>query len=98
MDPISSALSLGYHPVISIIIVSYNTFPMLAGCLRSVYSAGGPRIEVIIVDNASQDGSMQMVRENFPSARLVINKNNLGFAAATKNQGSALLKVATHCC
>lgn len=68
---------------VSIIIVNWNTRDLLAGCLRSVYdTVRDLSFEVLVVDNASSDGSAQMVRERFPLVRLIENVENVGFAAA----------------
>ena len=68
---------------ISIIIVSWNTRELLAGCLRSVYeTANDLRFEVFVVDNASTDGSVAMVRGWFPQVHLIENQENVGFAQA----------------
>ncbi|GAB4265257.1 MAG: hypothetical protein Kow0080_05250 [Candidatus Promineifilaceae bacterium] len=76
---------------LSIIIVNYNTRQLLDDCLASIDAAevspGG--LEVIVVDNASRDGSQQMVREKYPRVVLVENEENLGFAAAN-NRGVAV--------
>jgi hypothetical protein len=75
---------------VSIIIVSWNTRALLATCLKSVIrEAAQLRTEVILVDNASTDGSPAMVREQFPGVRLVENQANRGFASAN-NQGIRL--------
>jgi len=68
---------------LSIIIVNWNTCDLLAQCLESVY-ANPPdcEFEVLVVDNASTDGSVQMVRERFPWVRLIENQENVGFARA----------------
>ena len=74
----------GASPVIdaSVIIVSYNTRERLRACLNSIYATIGERaIEVIVVDNASRDGSADMVASDFPQARLHASTVNLGFAA-----------------
>lgn len=63
---------------VSIIVVSYNAKEHLERCLAAV--AGGPH-EVIVVDNASTDGSPELVRERFPSVRLVESGENRGFGA-----------------
>jgi GT2 family glycosyltransferase len=68
---------------VSIIIVSYNAREHLARSLASV--AGGP-YEVIVVDNASTDGSPDLVRERFPSVRLLELAENRGFGAGN-NEG-----------
>jgi hypothetical protein len=70
-------------PDVSVVIVSFNTRELLRAALASLPSAAGPRtIEAIVVDNASQDGSAEMVERDFPSARLVRAGANLGFARA----------------
>lgn len=70
---------------ISVVIVSWNTREYLKACLRSVY-ADQPDVEVIVVDNASTDGSADMVEHEFPQAKLIRNADNYGFARAA-NQG-----------
>jgi len=68
---------------ISIIIVSWNARDFLRDCLNSIRKSGGSRVrEVILVDNASTDGSPEMVAEEFPEITLVRSKENLGFARA----------------
>jgi hypothetical protein len=67
-----------------IITVSYNTQALLADCLQSVLAGlegSGLSGEVWVVDNASTDGSADMVRRRFPAVRLVAHPENLGFAA-----------------
>jgi GT2 family glycosyltransferase len=67
---------------VSIIIVGYNAREYLQQCLASIFRARQePAIEVILVDNASTDGSVAMVRELFPQVHIVENTNNTGFAA-----------------
>lgn len=73
--------------MLSIVIVNWNTREHLRRCLGSI--VGYPptvQYEVVVVDNGSEDGSAVMVREEFPSARLISNEENLGYAAAS-NQG-----------
>ncbi len=69
---------------LSIIIVNYNTRQLLDDCLASLEAAAiSPQTaEIIIVDNASSDGSQAMVRERYPSAILIENGENVGFSAA----------------
>lgn len=76
---------------LSIIVVSYNTRQLLDDCLRSLYAADAPPggMEVIVVDNASADGSQEMVRARYPQARLIAGAENRGYSAAN-NQGSAV--------
>jgi hypothetical protein len=72
---------------VSIIIVSWNTREILRDCLKSVYEqTQGISFEVILVDNASSDGTVSMVRTEFPQVLLTANKDNRGFAAGN-NQG-----------
>jgi len=69
-------------PAVSIIIVNWNTRELLRRCLDSVYATVPPLpFEVIVVDNASEDGSADMVAERFPQAALIRSGSNLGFAA-----------------
>jgi hypothetical protein len=69
----------GPRIVISIVIVSFNAREHLERCLEAV--AGGEH-EVVVVDNASSDGSQALVRERFSSVRLVELEENVGFGAA----------------
>jgi N-acetylglucosaminyl-diphospho-decaprenol L-rhamnosyltransferase len=74
---------------VSVIIVSWNTRELTLGCVESVYrGAGDLEVEVVVVDNASSDGSAQAVGALFPQARLIQNGENTGFARAC-NQGLA---------
>jgi N-acetylglucosaminyl-diphospho-decaprenol L-rhamnosyltransferase len=70
---------------IATVIVSYNVRDLLRQCLASVIDAE-LRSRIIVVDNASHDGSVTMIRREFPSVHLIANDTNRGFAAAT-NQG-----------
>ena len=68
---------------LSIIIVNYNTREFLNQCLTSLFeSESDIASELIVVDNASIDGSGSMVRKEFPSVVLIENKKNLGFSKA----------------
>jgi len=67
---------------ISIIIVNYNTADLLATCLNSVEPWSDLGLEVIVVDNASQDDSAAMVIQDFPWVKLIANECNAGFAQA----------------
>lgn len=84
---------------LSIIIPSFNTKTLLERCLASIYqSLKGSEItfEIIVVDNASQDGTAQLVGKKFPQVHLVCNKTNVGFSKANnqairKASGSHIL-------
>jgi GT2 family glycosyltransferase len=68
---------------ISIVIVSFNTRDVLRECLQSVErEATGLRVEVLVVDNHSSDGSPEMIEREFPNVRLFRGEANLGFASA----------------
>ncbi|MBX3596113.1 MAG: glycosyltransferase family 2 protein [Rhizobiaceae bacterium] len=69
-------------PTVSIIVVSYNTREMTLECLRSVYAETQTPFELIVVDNASSDGSAEAIAAEFPSARLLAEQDNHGFAKA----------------
>lgn len=75
---------------LSIIIVNYNTGELLIKCLHSIKTItknfSNPSTEVIVVDNASTDESMEGVKSTTSATRIIINKENLGFAKAV-NQG-----------
>lgn len=62
---------------LSVIIVNYNVKELLRQCLRSLVDA-----EVFVVDNASSDGSVEMVRKEFPQVKVIASEENLGFAKA----------------
>lgn len=69
--------------LISIIIVNFNVREFLHHALVSLQKAmKGIKGEIIVVDNASDDGSVEMVRRRFPAVVLIANKTNLGFAKA----------------
>ena len=72
---------------LSVLIVSWNT----QGALRRCLAAPGLRVarEILVIDNASQDDSAAMVREEFPTSRLIANETNRNYAAAS-NQGLEL--------
>jgi N-acetylglucosaminyl-diphospho-decaprenol L-rhamnosyltransferase len=75
---------------LSIIVVNWNTLELLRNCLRSIYAnVSNLDLEVIVVDNASSDGSQAMVETEFPQVRLIRNPSNVGFARAN-NQAIAI--------
>lgn len=70
------------QPDISVIILSYNTKDLTLACLRALLDSNLEKstMEVILVDNASTDGTVQEVRAVFPSVTCVVNTTNVGFA------------------
>ena len=72
---------------VSVVVVSFNTIEKLRRCLSCIEAEH----EVIVVDNGSGDGSAEMVKAEYPSARLIENSGNVGFGAAN-NQGMELAR------
>lgn len=73
-------------PVISIVIVSWNVRDLLRTCLKSLQRYVRQPYEVVVVDNNSSDGTVAMLRSEFPDIQVVANDHNAGFARAN-NQG-----------
>lgn len=71
---------------VAIIILNFNKRHDILACLKSVYQLDYPSYEVIVVDNASTDGSQDAVRDLFPDAHLICNETNLG-APGGRNVG-----------
>ncbi len=68
---------------VSIVVVSFKVKDLLQKCLSSIYrETQNLEFEVFVVDNNSQDGSVEMVQSNFPRLQLIVNKTNIGFAKA----------------
>jgi GT2 family glycosyltransferase len=67
-------------PLVSIVILNWNGKEHLAGCLDSVVQTTYTPLEIILVDNGSTDGSVEFVRLQYPSAHIVENGRNLGYA------------------
>ena len=67
-------------PVLSVAIVNWNTRDLLLQALESIFESAGPPTEVIVVDNASADGSAEAVRTRFPQVLLIANTENIGYA------------------
>jgi hypothetical protein len=78
-------------PEVSLVIVTYRSADVIGACLDSVGAAGGVSREVFVVDNASADGTAEIVRTQHPSVRLIANAENRGFAAAN-NQAIPLCR------
>ncbi len=78
-------------PVLSVVIPSWNTKDYLAACLAHLAAAEKPASEVIVVENASADGSLEFLRTQHPEVQLVVNAKNEGFARGS-NQGLALAR------
>jgi len=83
----------GLYPRVSIIFPNYNGGNEPIECLKSIQKLNYPKdkLEIIVIDNGSQDGSDLKIRQKFPGVKLIKNHSNLGFARAI-NQG---IKIAT---
>lgn len=77
-------------PSVCVIVLNYNGFKHLEACFRSLRSQdyAGP-LEIIMVDNGSNDGSVEFVRQHFPQVRLILNETNLGFARPVNQAANA---------
>lgn len=78
---------------LSVIIISYNTADLIVDCVKSVLRSVNVNLEIFVVDNASQDNTLEVLRNSFKSLNLVANKENRGFGAAN-NQ---VLSVVSQC-
>jgi GT2 family glycosyltransferase len=80
--PAASDRSIQSSADLAIVILNYNTATLLRDCLRSIQTSQHElRVEVIVVDNASSDESVAMVRSEFPDVRLMVNPANIGYSA-----------------
>jgi GT2 family glycosyltransferase len=73
-------------PGLSLIIITFNSDNFIKSCLDSVFSQSYKYFEVIVVDNGSKDDTVNLIRNNYPQATLIENKQNLG-ACKGRNQG-----------
>ncbi|MGH9552268.1 MAG: glycosyltransferase family 2 protein [Terriglobales bacterium] len=76
----------GEQALVSVVIPNWNGKRFLAGCLDSLARQTYRHHEVVIVDNGSRDGSVEFLRDNYPSVRLVLFEQNTGFSYAV-NKG-----------
>lgn len=79
------------QPILSVVIVNWNTADMLLDCLHSIAAQTRVAHDVWVVDNGSHDGSCDRVRAAFPHVHLIANSDNRGFAAAN-NQALRLVQ------
>jgi GT2 family glycosyltransferase len=71
------------NPLISVVVVNYNGKKYLSDCFSSLFQQTYPQMEVILVDNASFDGSIEYTQEHFPRVKIVPQSMNRGFAGGT---------------
>ena len=82
----SAPVVLSEDPLVSVIVLNYNKREMLEQCLASVLRLDWPRLEVIVVDNCSSDGSVEMVEQQFDGQVQVIRRT-VNSPTAGRNQG-----------
>ncbi|MGE5602332.1 MAG: glycosyltransferase, partial [Nitrososphaerales archaeon] len=89
-----SGSASGRRATLAVIVVSYKVRDLLRACLRAAYAslAASPELDatVWVVDHASGDGSAEMVASEFPQARLIARRDNLGFAGGNNLALAAL--------
>ena len=68
-----------HEPLVSIIVLNYNAGDLLMDCVRSLFETNYSNYEVIVVDNASKDGSHKKCKEEFDRITLIENTENLGY-------------------
>ncbi|WP_306132217.1 glycosyltransferase family 2 protein [Roseivivax marinus] len=88
-DSATSASDGSQEPIVSIVVVSYNTREMTLDCLRSVAAETRTPHEVLVWDNSSTDGSAKAIAQAFPDLALTACPENLGFAKANNHAARA---------
>src|SRR5437868_8816257 len=74
--------------MVSVLITTFNSAPYLERCIASIFQQSYPHLEIIVVDNASTDGTREILRKHSGNARQILNDTNVGFAAA-QNRAAA---------
>ena len=78
-----------WSPLVSCVVVTHNCRDELVGCLKALTeSAETVSVEILVVDNASSDGTAEIVEQGFPSVKLIYNRENM-FLTRANNQGLA---------
>ncbi len=67
-------------PKVTAVVIGYNSRDIVGPCLQTLLDQDYPNLDVVVVDNASADGTADFIREQFPSIRLIASDKNLGFA------------------
>src|SRR5712691_10573682 len=78
-------------PLVTVVVVTRNRRNDNIECIQSVLDSNYLQLEVIMVDNGSRDGTLEVVKEKFPSIRVIANQENLGLAEA-RNIGQRVAK------
>ena len=79
-DRIDNSQSEQSSPLVAIIILTWNNSEITVGCLQTLRKLAYPRFWIAVVDNNSSDGTVDVVRKQFPECTLITNPQNLGFA------------------
>ncbi len=87
-DPVHPSPSDSELPLVSVIVINWNGARYLPACLDALRAQTYPRLEIIVADNASTDGSQALIRERYPEVRLVALPENRGFTGGN-NAGIA---------
>src|ERR1700676_2665696 len=82
---------MAYNELVSVTIVTYNSGRFIKRCLESVLEQKYPSLEVIVIDNASTDGTVDILEQFTDQCRIFYNDENIGFAAA-QNQAIRLAR------
>lgn len=67
-------------PKVFVVVLNYNGLRTISKCLSSIYQSNYANFEVVLVDNASTDGSLELVKQQFQKAHVILNQVNVGFA------------------
>ncbi len=78
-------------PKVSILIISWNSWPDLKRCLQALAAGDLPDVETVVIDNASRDGSVANLRRHFRRVKVHVNSRNIGHPRAV-NQGFTLVR------
>ena len=78
-----------HKDLVSVTVVTYNSGRFIRRCLESVLEQNHSKVEVIVIDNASTDGTADILEQFADKCRILYNQENIGFAAA-QNQAIAL--------
>ena len=89
-DRLSDRFSNRLSVRLSVAIVSWNVRDLVLRCLSSVFGSHEVTVDVVLVDNASGDGTVEAVREAFPNVRVIANADNRGFPAANNQAFRAM--------
>src|SRR6185312_13455262 len=84
-----TSICMTYNDLVSVTIVTYNSGRFIKRCLESVLAQKYPNNEIVVIDNASTDGTTDILEQFEDCCRVVYNQENMGFAAA-QNQAIAI--------